>query len=68
MPKETLTARVSKHDREIAAIRGLIRTGMKLIVRVEAAQHKTEQTLERFIKSLERGERNGNGHKKGRVQ
>jgi hypothetical protein len=68
MPKETLTARVSKHDKEIAAIRGLIRAGMKLVIEVQRAQKKTDQTLERFIHSLERGDRTGNGHKKGRVQ
>lgn len=72
MPKQTLEARVTLHDREIAAIRKLIVTGMKLIVQnerglkeLQAAQKKTEQTLERFIRSLERG--GGNGHTKARV-
>jgi hypothetical protein len=46
---------VSKHDREIAAIRKLLAAGMKLAVEIQRAQKKTEQTLERFIRSLERG-------------
>jgi len=33
-----LEARVSKHDREIEAIRQLIKTGMRLIVRIEHGQ------------------------------
>jgi hypothetical protein len=73
MPTLTLTERVSKHDREIAAIRKLVLTGMKMIIDLEkgmkelqAAQKRTEQTLERFIRSLERG--GGNGHEKRRIQ
>ena len=66
MPKPTLTERVTRHDREIAAIRKLVLTGMKMLVEVQRAQKKTEQTLERFIRSLERGGRNV--HKAGRVQ
>ena len=80
MPKPTLTERVNQHDREIAAIRKLVLTGMKMLVRLEKnqerleraherlekAQERTEQTLERFIRSLERG--GGNGRVKGRVQ
>jgi hypothetical protein len=63
MAKRTLEARVSQHDREIAAIRKLIAAGMKLIVRIERAQTKTDQNLDRLIRSLERG--TGNGHTKG---
>jgi hypothetical protein len=67
VPKQTVESHLSKHDREIAAIRKLIVTGMKLVVETQRAQRKTEQTLERFIRSLERG--TGNGHTKaGRVQ
>lgn len=80
MPLPTLSERVSQHDREIAAIRKLVLTGMKILVRLEKsqerleraqerlekAQERTEQTLERFIRSLERG--SANGHKKGEVQ
>lgn len=78
MPRPTLSERVNQHDREIAAIRKLVLTGMKILVRVERnqerlekaqerlerAQERTEQTLERFIRSLERG--SGNGYNKGR--
>jgi hypothetical protein len=80
MSNPTLSERVSQHDREIAAIRKLVLTGMKMLVRLEKnqerleraherlekAQERTEQTLERFIRSLERG--GGNGRVKGRVQ
>jgi len=80
MPKPTLTKRVSQHDREIAAIRKLVLTGMKMLVSLErgmkdvekgmkdlqAAQKRTEQTLERFIRSLERG--GANGHEERRIQ
>ena len=60
MPSK-IEARVDKHDREIAAIRKLLLTGMKLVVEVQRAQKKTEQTLERFIRSMERGSQ-ANGH------
>jgi len=70
-----LEARVSQHDREIAAIRKLILTGMKMLTgiqvenkKIQAAQRKTEQTVDRlsatvdrFIKSMEGV---GNGHSK----
>lgn len=68
--------RLDKHDREIAAIRELIKAGMCLLaenqrvgleVRKEmralsAAQKRTEETLQAFIASMRRG---GNGHGKG---
>lgn len=70
MPKQTLSAldrRIAQHDREIAAIRQLIKTGMKLLNEVQKSQKKTEHTLERFIRSLGHGPTNG--HKKGhRIQ
>jgi hypothetical protein len=59
--KPSVEACLDKHDRETAAIRKLLGTGMKLVVEVQKAQKKTEATLERFIHSLERG---GNGHGK----
>jgi hypothetical protein len=87
-----LEAQVSKHDREIAAIRKLILQGMKMInalavsqrqhdahlLRMEgdleatrkemrelaASQRKTEVTLERFIRSMEKGSNGRNGHDK----
>jgi hypothetical protein len=71
MPKATLQERVTQHDREIAAIRKLVLTGMKMIVdlqkgmkELQAAQKRTELTLERFIRSLERD--GGNGYNKSR--
>ena len=68
---------LKKHDREIAGIRKLLLQGGKMIVKIAAAQKRTdealerltaaqtrtEQTLERFIRSLEKGGI-GNGHKK----
>jgi hypothetical protein len=71
-----LEARVSQHDREIAAIRKLVLTGMKLLVRLEASQKRldvsltkleasqkeTDRMLKDLIRSLGRG--GGNGHTK----
>ena len=63
-PKE----RVDQHDREIAAIRKLILTGMKMLNRnqeqineLRALQKVTELKLQAFIDSIHRG---GNGHTK----
>ena len=61
--KSSVQEHLSRHDREIAAIRKLILQGMKLVVEVQKAQKKTEQTLERFLRSLERGGL-PNGHDK----
>jgi Xaa-Pro aminopeptidase len=62
----TLKERVDKHDREIAAIRKLIHTGMKMLVKLEeevrelaASQRETDRQLQAFIRSLRRG---SNGH------
>jgi hypothetical protein len=67
MPSK-LEARVTQHDREIAAIRKLILQGMKMVVENRAeikalavAQRVTEKNLDRFIRSLERGGPNGRG-------
>jgi hypothetical protein len=57
----TAKEHVSKHDREIAAIRTLIKQGMRLVVEVQRAQKQTEASLKALIDSLERG---GNGHSK----
>jgi septal ring factor EnvC (AmiA/AmiB activator) len=76
-----LEARVSKHDAEIAAIRKLIITGMKLLsatqadlrkiaaahIELAAAHRETERTLTRFIRSMERGTAH-NGHSKSNLQ
>ena len=67
-----LEARVTQHDREIAAIRKLVLQGMKMLVENRAeikalavAQRVTEKNLDRFIRSLERG--GSNGHSKAKV-
>jgi hypothetical protein len=60
------TEHLTRHDREIAAIRTLLQQGMRLLVQVqqaqkrtEEAQQRTEQNLNLLIESLRRG---GNGH------
>jgi hypothetical protein len=58
-----LEARVDKHDREIAAIRKLVLTGMRMLVQLEKSQKETDRMLKDLIRSLGRG-RNGNGHKR----
>ena len=74
----TVKERLDRHDREIAAIRKLIHTGMKMLVRIEddlkelaaaqkqmaAAQKQTEKSLQALIDSM-RGA--GNGHSKRKV-
>jgi len=71
----TLKERVDKHDREIAAIRKLIHTGMKMFVKLQeehfafrkelrelaVQQRATARELEAFIRSMRRGV---NGHSK----
>jgi hypothetical protein len=64
----TLKERADLHDREIAAIRKLIFTGMKMINRnqqqiteLRAIQKVTELKLQEFIDSMRGG---GNGHSK----
>jgi hypothetical protein len=54
----TLKERVDIHDREIAAIRKLIHTGMKLFVKLEeevreltASRRETDRQLRAFIRS-----------------
>jgi len=66
--KATTQERLSKHDREIAAIRKLVVTGMKMMVSLTAAQRKTDEQLRKtdeqlqdFIRSMNRGT---NGHSK----
>ncbi len=67
--------RLDKHDREIAAIKTLLKQGMRLLVEVQQSQKEIQQTvkelaeaqkntdasLQAFIDSLKRG---GNGHSK----
>jgi hypothetical protein len=75
----TMNERVDKHDREIAAIRKLIHTGMKMMVQIEKIQRElaasqretdklvqeTSKQLQAFIRSLRGG--GGNGQVKHRV-
>ena len=77
-PKPTTQERLSKHDREIAAIRKLILTGMKMLSDLAASQRKTDEQLrlltasqrktdaelQSFIRSLRQGT---NGHAKRKV-
>ena len=72
-------ARVTQHDREIAAIRKLVLQGMKMLVEngaqikaLAAAQRATDKrldalsiTVDRFVRSLERG--GSNGHSKTKI-
>ena len=67
---------LDKHDREIAAIRTLLREGMRLVVDTRkqmfemrkdmrvlaAAQSLTDKALRDFISSMTHG---GNGHARG---
>jgi len=71
----TQKQRIDQHDREIAAIRKLVLTGMRMLVQLEtsqkktdaqlkllqASQQKTDELLQSFIRSLKGG---GNGHSK----
>ena len=64
----TTTDRLDRHDRQIAAIHGLIREGMRLVLETRkdlralpAAQNRTDKTLRDLIASMRRG---GNGHSK----
>ena len=71
MGKATITERLDKHDREIAAIRKLLLNGMKMLNNLATAQRETDRQLREtnkqlraFIQSLRRG---GNGHSKRSV-
>jgi hypothetical protein len=73
MPKPTNTTdRPDKHDRQIAAIRGLVHEGMRLVVQsrkdiraLNAAQVRTDASLKALIDSLHGG---GNGHSNGKTK
>lgn len=61
-------AGLSKHDREIAAIRKLLVQGAKMLIATNKTLDDTNKTLDdtnktlnRLIRSLERGGRNGHG-------
>jgi hypothetical protein len=57
----TAKDRLDTHDLEIAAIRKLILTGMKMINQLAASQKETDRQLQAFIQSMRRG---SNGHSK----
>jgi uncharacterized protein with PIN domain len=57
----TLKQRVDQPDREIAAIRKLVLTGMKMLVRLENSQRETDRMLKELIRSPQTG---GNGRGK----
>lgn len=75
MAQLTTKEHLDRHDREIAAIRKLVLTGMKMLNgliesqrrleashrRLEASQRETDRQLQILIRSLQRG---GNGHSK----
>jgi hypothetical protein len=65
----TTQQHLDKHDREIAAIRKLVLTGMKMFVRLEKSQdrlEKSQQETDRMLKALIRSLQGGgtNGHSK----
>jgi hypothetical protein len=74
-----LEARVTEHDRQIAAIRKLIVVGMKMINQAQvqakenwaqikalaASQRETDRMLKGLIQSLERGR---NGHSRADIR
>ena len=78
MPSK-LEAHVAQHDREITAIRKLVLQGMKMLVEngaqikaLAVAQRATDKrldalsiTVDRFVRSLERG--GSNGHSKTKI-
>jgi hypothetical protein len=55
---------LAKHNRQIASIRELILTGMRLVNKIAATQARTEKNLEALTNTLRRG---GNGHAKRRI-
>ena len=48
-----LEARVAQHDREIAAIRKLVLTGMRMLVRRDQQLERLERTVDRIAGELE---------------
>jgi hypothetical protein len=63
MPQNATTQeRLTKHDREIARIRKVVLTGMKILAdlaasqrELQASQRTTDQQLQDFIRSLRQG-------------
>ncbi len=55
-------ARMDRTDRQIAGIQKLVKTGMKVIVRIEAAQARTDAKIDRLAELWLK--RPPNGHAK----
>lgn len=53
-------ARMDRVDRQIEAIRKLVQTGMKLIVRIETAQVRTDAKIEKLAEMWLKRPPNGN--------
>jgi hypothetical protein len=53
-------ARMGRTDRQIEAIQKLMKTGMKLIVRIEAAQARTDAKIDRLAEIWLKRPSNGN--------
>jgi hypothetical protein len=73
---DKLDRQVAAHDKQIKAIRDLIKEGIQLVItyrqesrremrELTAAQTRTEKSLKEFIDSLRRS--GGNGHAKTKV-
>ena len=57
-------ARMDKFDRRLEAIGKLLQTGMKILVKIEEGQHKTDRKLDRLIDSWTKRPTNGNRPKR----
>jgi hypothetical protein len=53
-------ARMDRTDRQIEAIRKIVKTGMKLIVRIEAAQVRSDAKIDRLAEIWLKRPPNGN--------
>jgi hypothetical protein len=54
-------ARMDRTDRQIEAIQKLVKTGMKLILRIEAAQARTDPKIDRLAEIWLKRPSNGHG-------
>jgi len=54
MPKETTAAHLSRHDREIAAIRKLLLAGMKMLDRYREDTQRFREETHRFREETQR--------------
>jgi len=56
MKKVEIEAKLTKHDRQIAAIQKLVHTGMRILVRNERVVAELTKNVNTLVKSLERGQ------------